>query len=255
MERLILSDVRPFTNRRGAYGFDEPVWPFLQGFVGLLFLLLGFLSFWVFILPILGLVCFACAVLFLLTVVSYVYTTRQGKFQVWADILLQLGLRGDEYLLDVGCGRGAVLLMAARFLPSGKATGIDVWKTNEQSGNALSVTQQNAELEGVAERVALRTADMRHLPFSDDSFDLVVSSMAIHNIPDPKGRVQAINEAVRVLKPGGRLVIADFRETPQYGKRLGELGMTDVTHQALGWRFWYGGPWAAPKLVKAQKPV
>ena len=255
MERLFLPDARAFTNRRGAYGFDEPVWPFLLGFVGLLFLLLGLLSFWVFTLPILGLICFACAVLFLLNVVSYVYTTRQGKFQVWADILRQLGLRGDEHLLDVGCGRGAVLLMAARLLPTGKATGIDVWKTNEQSGNALAVTEANAEREGVAERVALHTADMRHLPFNDDLFDLVVSSMAIHNIPDAEGRLQAINEAVRVLKPGGRLVIVDFRATSQYGKRLGELRMSDVTHQTLGWRFWYGNPWAAPKLVKAQKPV
>jgi ubiquinone/menaquinone biosynthesis C-methylase UbiE len=145
--------------------------------------------------------------------------------------------------------------MAATLLPEGKATGIDVWKTHEQSGNALSVTQSNAEREGVAERVVLDTADMRHLPFHDHSFDLVVSSMAIHNIADREGRMQAIQEAVRVLKPGGRLVMVDFRETPQYGKRLSEVGMADVIFQKLGWRFWYGGPWAAATLVKAQKPV
>ena len=73
--------------------------------------------------------------------------------------------------------------------------------------------------------------------------------MAIHNIQDPEGRKQAITEAVRVLKPGGRLVIADFHETQRYGERLRELAMTDVTQQALSWRFWYGGPWAAPKLA------
>jgi len=190
----------------------------------------------VFDLPVLGVIYFVCAVMFHFSATSYVYTTRRGKFQVWAEILLRLRLRGDEQILDLGCSRGAVLLMAASLLPRGKAIGIDVWKTNEQSCNALSVTQHNAEREAVAERVELHTADMRHLPFSHGLFDLVVSSMAI-------------TEAVRVLKPGGRLVIADFHETQRYGERLRELAMTDVTQQALGWRFWYGGPWAAPKLA------
>ncbi len=223
---------------RGDYGFDELRWPLLLGLVGVLWLIFGLVSFSVFALPVLGVICFVCSTLFLFSAASYVYTTRRGKFQVWADILLQLGLRGDEQLLDLGCGRGAVLLMAARLLPRGKATGIDVWKAAEQSGNALSATKRNAELEGVADRVALETADMRQLPFSAGSFDLVVSSMAIHNITDPQGRRQAIEEAVRVLKPGGRLAIVDFRETGRYEEWLRELGMGEVSHHALGWRFW-----------------
>lgn len=244
---------RQLSRRHGEYGFDEPVWPLLFGLLGVIFLILGFLSFWVFDIPVLGVICFVCAMLFLFTAASYVYTTRQGKFQVWADILLRLGLRGDEHIIDLGCGRGAVLLMVASLLPSGKATGIDVWKVNEQSGNALSVTQQNAEREGVAGNVALHTADMQQLPFSDGSFDLVVSSLAIHNIRHPEGRKQALSEAARMLKPGGRLVIADFF-TQHYGECLRELGMTDVNHRSLDWRFWYGGPWAVPKLVSARKP-
>jgi arsenite methyltransferase len=215
---------------------------------------LGLLSWWIFGLPVFGVICLVCAIIFLLSAASYVYTTRYSKFQVWAAILLQLRLRGDEQVLDLGCGRGAVLLMATSLLPRGKATGIDVWKASEQSGNALAVTQQNAEREGVSEHVALQTADMQQLPFPDDSFDLVVSSLAIHNIPNPEGRKRAITEAVRVLRPGGRLVIADFRETGHYGEHLGELGMTEGCHRTLGWRFWYGGPWAATKLVSACKP-
>ena len=80
-------------------------------------------------------------------------------------------------------------------------------------------------------------------------------SLAIHNIRNPEGRKQAINEAVRVLKPGGRLVIADFRETQRYGERLSELGMTEEAHHTLDWRFWYSGPWTATKLVSARKPT
>ncbi len=70
-------------------------------------------------------------------------------------------------------------------------------------------------------------------------FDLVVSSLAFHNIPTFEGRQQAI---------------ADFRETRRYGERLRELGMTDVVQHPLGWRFWYGGAWAATHLVSARKP-
>src|SRR5205823_14403688 len=104
---------------------------------------------------------------------SYVYTTRAGKFAVWAELLDRLGLNGDERLLDIGCGRGAVLLMAAQRLPRGRAVGVDVWSTTDQLGNAEQVTRQNAVFEGVAERVELHTADMRQLPFDDGSFDVV----------------------------------------------------------------------------------
>src|SRR5262249_49411304 len=103
---------------------------------------------------------------------------------------------------------------------------------------------------GVVERVELRTADMQQLPFADSSFDLVVTSMAIHNIRDAEGRKQAINEAVRVLKPGGKLVIVDFRETQRYEERLRELEMTVLVHQTLGWRFWYGSPCLLPGWCK-----
>jgi ubiquinone/menaquinone biosynthesis C-methylase UbiE len=198
---------------------------------------------------------FVYAAFFLLSAASYLYTTRAGKFRVWAKILTDLRLRGDESALDLGCGRGAVLLMVAQLLPQGKAVGVDIWQTSDQSGNTQAATEANARAEGVAGRIELRTADMRQLPFADASFDLVVSSLAIHNIHAPGGRSQAIAEAARILKPGGRLRIADFRATGDYAKWLRELGMRDVTMRNLGWRFWYGGPWGATNLVSATKPA
>jgi SAM-dependent methyltransferase len=183
----------------------------------------------------------------------YMHATRVGKFAVWDEILDELRLQGDETLLDLGCGRGAVLLAAAKRLPRGRAIGIDLWRA-DQTDNSPSATMANAELEGVADRIEVRTADMTALPFADESFDVVVSSLAIHNIPSRDGRRLALIEAVRVLRPGGRLAVADLWETRQHAQQLRELGWRDVRRRNLGWRMWYGGPWAATRLVTATKP-
>jgi cyclopropane fatty-acyl-phospholipid synthase-like methyltransferase len=184
----------------------------------------------------------------------FVHTTRAGKFAVWAELLDRLELKGDERLLDIGCGRGAVLLMAAERLPRGRAIGVDLWSTTDQSGNAEQVTRQNAALEGVAERVELHTADMRQLPFDDRSFDVVVSSLAIHNVPGASERARALREAARVLKKGGKLVIADIRYGRVYARELGACGLKITDCRSLGVRFWYAfGPWAATRLVAAIK--
>lgn len=237
--------------RRGVYGVDAPYVPVLLGSGGLVLLVVANLasSGPGFVFPMIG------AVWMLLSTASYLYTTRAGKFGVWAGLLRNLGLSGEERVLDMGCGRGAVLLMATKLVPRGKGVGVDLWKTSDQSGNSLETTRRNAELEGVAERVELQTADMRSLPFPDASFDLVVSSLAVHNITGREERLKAIDEMVRVLKPGGRVLVADFRRTSEYADRLRERGIQAVRERGLGWRFWYGGPWTATRLVSAAKPA
>ncbi|SPM32933.1 methyltransferase small domain-containing protein [Mycobacterium rhizamassiliense] len=195
----------------------------------------------------------ASAVEILGTAASYIYATRSGKFWVWASILDELGLRGDETLLDLGCGRGAVLLAAAKRLPKGRAIGVDLWRA-DQTDNSQQATLINASLENVADRIELHTADMTALPLPDRSVDVIVSNLAIHNIPERAGRRVALDEAVRVLRPGGRLAIADLWETRQHAERLRGLGWQQVRRRNLGWRMWYGGPWFATRLVTATKP-
>jgi len=185
---------------------------------------------------------------------SFWYTTRRGKFLEWERILDGIPLRGDEMVLDMGCGRGAVLTAVARRLSSGRVTGVDIWSRTDQSGNAKEVTLRNVSLEGVGGRVEVQTGDMRALPFADATFDLVVSSLAIHNIRSNPERRRAIAEAFRVMKPGGRMVIADIRATRVYADRLRELGALDVKRRRLGWRFWWGNPVAATTLLTAAKP-
>src|SRR5579885_1501067 len=190
---------------------------------------------------------------FLANFASFLHTTRRGKFIEWERILDRIHLRGDESVLDMGCGRGAVLTAVARLLTTGRVTGVDIWSKADQSGNAKDVTLRNASLDGVEDRVRIETADMRALPFADATFDLVVSSLAIHNIRSNAERKRAIMEGFRVLKPGGRIVIADIRATALYADALRSLGAQGVKRQRLGWRFWWGNPVAATTLLTAEK--
>jgi SAM-dependent methyltransferase len=183
----------------------------------------------------------------------YIYATRSGKFVVWDRVLDGLRLRGDETVLDLGCGRGAVLLAAAKRLPEGRAIGVDLWRA-DQTENSQEATWANAALENVSDRVEVRTADMAALPLADESVDVIVSNLAIHNIPTRAGRRRALEEAVRVLRPGGRLAIADLWETRQHAANLREIGWRNRTRRNLGWRMWYGGPWFSTRLVTATKP-
>jgi arsenite methyltransferase len=191
------------------------------------------------------------------TMPFYLHATRRGKFAVWADLLAELPWRGDERVLDVGCGRGAVLGMVAKLVPRGRVVGLDLWAA-DQTGNSPAATRRNLALEGVDRSCVLTTGDMLALPFADASFDRVVSSLAIHNVdqsrPTSRRRLRAIDEAARVLKPGGKLLIVDLAWTPAaYAGRLRALGMDEVRERKLGWRFWYG-PWLGANLVTAVRP-
>jgi arsenite methyltransferase len=193
------------------------------------------------------------AVLLIVAGVSVRRFSRRGKFEVWARLLTEIGLRGDERVLDLGCGRGAVLLIAAKLVPRGRAVGVDIWRA-DQTGNSMQATLANADAEGVADRVELHTRDMTDLQFPDESFDLVASNLAIHNLPDNDARRAAIDEAVRVLRPGGHVVIADLGFTRLYADRLQQRGMADVRRRDLGWRAWWGLPFFRTHAVTATKP-
>jgi ubiquinone/menaquinone biosynthesis C-methylase UbiE len=158
-----------------------------------------------------------------------VWHSRRGKVRSRDKHLGLLTWRGDERVLDVGCGRGLFLIGAAKRLTAGgRAVGVDIWQAEDLSGNTQQATLENARWEGVADRVEVQTGDARELPFAERSFDVVVSSMALHNIYESAGRDKAITEIARVLKPGGRVLIVDIRHAPQYADGLRRAGLAQV---------------------------
>ena len=148
------------------------------------------------------------------------YGIKVTKPRIVLHMIQRLELKGHEKVLDLGCGRGLLLCKIAQFLPHGMAYGVDLWSTKDQSGNSTDQTLQNADREGVKARVIIQTADVCSLPFADNSFDVIVSSLCLHNIKDKKQRSRALSEMLRVLKPGGKFAIADIQRSKEYADFL-----------------------------------
>jgi arsenite methyltransferase len=105
-----------------------------------------------------------------------------------------------EAILDIGCGVGVDSLIAARLVgPSGSVRGIDLVP------GMLNRAKENARLLG-AENVELTEGSAEELPFTDSSFDVVISNGVFNLVVD---KVKALEEVMRVLKPSGRFMIAD----------------------------------------------
>ena len=154
-----------------------------------------------------------------------VYDSKIGKVREREDYLDKIVWRGDERVLDVGCGLGLFLIGAAKRLKTGRAVGIDLWQAEDLSGNTPAGTLNNATIEGVADKVEVHTGDARKLPFDDASFNVVLSSMALHNIYNADERQTAVREIARVLKSGGRVLIVDVRHTRRYAATLRDAGL------------------------------
>ena len=159
---------------------------------------------------------------------TMVLSSRVVKIKVCQRIIESLPWRGDERVLDVGCGRGLFLVTAAKRLTTGKATGVDIWEREDLSNNTAEAAIANAKAEGVSSKVKIETADARKLPFAAASFDVVLSGLAIHNIRPRDQRLQALREIARVLKTGGYLAIFDIFHTGEYAKALEQLNFSDI---------------------------
>ncbi len=147
-----------------------------------------------------------------------------GKFRHRDFMLSMHAWRGDEEVLDVGCGRGLLLAGVAKRLTNGHATGIDIWSNVDMGGNSEEATLRNLEIEGITSVCTLVSVGAQEMPFPDASFDVVVSNLCLHNIYDRATRGRALAEIGRVLKPGGLALLSDYRHTGEYAAALRAMG-------------------------------
>lgn len=128
-------------------------------------------------------------------------------------LIEQAGIQAGQRVLDLGCGTGTLALMVKRSQPDVEVVGLDA------DPQMLKVATAKAARETMA--VKFDQGMAFSLPYPDDSFDRVLSSLMIHHLKTPdKGKTA--REVYRILKPGGRLHVIDFgKPRTLYGKLVG----------------------------------
>jgi len=111
-------------------------------------------------------------------------------------------IRPGDSVLDVGCGTGDLTLAAKRQTGGGKVYGVDA------ASEMVEVARSKASQLGI--EVDFRPGLIEALPFADDSFDVVLSSLMMHHLPEAV-KTKGLREIHRVLKPGGHLFIVDMQ--------------------------------------------
>jgi SAM-dependent methyltransferase len=225
---------------RPDYGIDSPAMVIgelaLAGVAGLgAWLLFALGNAHLFVIPLWG-ISLAIGVYLLIMAVGMLDYSLRGKLRIRDQMLRSIAWSGHERVLDVGCGRGLLLVGAAQRLTDGNATGVDRWVRGAVSGNGPQAVLRNAELASVADRVDVCDCDARELPFPDEAFDVALSNFVLHELDTPVERAQMLSEIARILKPGGRVALVDFIFTGEAERTLRAQGMEDVRREpAAGW--------------------
>lgn len=208
--------------KRGNYGLDAPVCIICFLGVGIVFCAIAIFI----VVTFFKILFFILSFLFVFSGMGMIFSSKIGKYILRDRIISKLDITGEENILDVGCGRGLMINGIAQKLRDGKAYGIDIWSSKDQSRNSKDELLKNARIEGTENKLEIVNADMRKMPFEDKYFDIIISSLAIHNISDREERRKAIKEIARVTKPSGKMAILDLANINEYGNILKESGFT-----------------------------
>ncbi|AWZ20209.1 bifunctional 2-octaprenyl-6-methoxy-1,4-benzoquinone methylase and S-adenosylmethionine:2-DMK methyltransferase [Roseovarius sp. EC-HK134] len=129
-----------------------------------------------------------------------------GIHRIWKDAMMDwLAPRAGQRLLDVAGGTGDISFRFLKRAGHGHATVLDLTEPMLVEG------RKRAEAESMADSLDWVVGDAMALPFPDASFDVYTISFGIRNVTRPQ---EALNEAFRVLKPGGRLMVLEFSQIP-----------------------------------------
>ena len=129
-----------------------------------------------------------------------------GVHRIWKDMMMDwLAPSSDQKLLDVAGGTGDIAFRFLKRSGFGPATVLDL------TSSMLTEGQKRAEAEQMVSQIDWVVGDAMHLPFEDNVFDVYTVSFGIRNVTRPQ---EALEEAYRVLKPGGRIMVLEFSQIP-----------------------------------------
>ena len=154
------------------YGVDAPgvVWTLFA--VSVVGLIAGIL---LRVFPVLSAIAFVGGGVMFLLFLSMAGYVMGGKLRFRDYMIGLVPWTGTETVLDIGTGRGLLLIAAAKKLSTGRAIGTDIWSAKDLSGNSPENTLLNARLEQMSDRVEVLTEDARKLSFASESIDVVLS--------------------------------------------------------------------------------
>ncbi|MFX1313910.1 MAG: class I SAM-dependent methyltransferase [Promethearchaeota archaeon] len=158
---------------------------------------------------------------------------KELQYTVWNLVIKNLRWNGEGKVLDIGTGAGPLAIEIAKKFPHSLVWGIDYW--GKVWNYSKQLCENNAKIEGVADRVIFQKASASKIPFADGEFDVIVSNFVYHEIRDIKDKKRLIKESFRVLKKGGAFSLQDiFKNQRKYGpiedliRQIKEWGIQEV---------------------------
>jgi SAM-dependent methyltransferase len=157
--------------------------------------------------------------IFLFPLYSYVmFSQHGGRFQekIYNLIIQNLGDPADDRILDIGSGNGVLAVNLALRYRNTNVVGIDYWGKDWEYSR--SVCEKNANIAGVDSRVYFQKGDAAQLEFPSETFDGAISNLTFHEVRSVPDKKLVLQEALRVIKPGGHFAFVDyFYEEKYYG--------------------------------------
>jgi len=184
------------------YGYYAlPIFTILSAIIVAVGILVAILLWWV-----VGVILIGFGIYMILSYGVSIFLMDQTKASELPEII---EVRGDEKVLDVGCGLGKMAVGMAKALKEGKVIGIDIWDKMEIMGNSPERAYENAKIEGVRDKVEFKYGNVLGIPFTNNYFDIVTAQSVLNNLHGEMNKSKALTEIHRVLQPRGKFLMLE----------------------------------------------